>query len=199
MKFAAIVFLLIVGIANISAQNNTVWGDVANTRLLLTQRVDVPKGWLRVRKSQVTYRSVSNNFVLMSLSQRWLSSVWSSIDRTNSCTRHSSYGLWGSPRDRFHFWRWTWTDFRHNSHRIEKKSWNHFCCQFLWLNKLRIENWEKHFPAFHLTIHRIDELRCVRNLNEIECTSRNRNSQKSVSYCTRRSFVCVRVLKRMRV
>lgn len=70
MKFAAIVFLLIVGIASISAQNNTVWEDVINTRLLLTQRVDVPKGWLRVRERQVTYRSVSDNFLSMSLPQR---------------------------------------------------------------------------------------------------------------------------------
>lgn len=59
MKFAAAILLLALGVACISAQRVTVWGNIQNGRLLAEQRVVVTSNWLQVKERTVTYRSVS--------------------------------------------------------------------------------------------------------------------------------------------
>lgn len=59
MKFLATFLLLAVAATCISAQRQTVWGDVHNTRILSEQKVVVSSQILRVQERTVTYRSVS--------------------------------------------------------------------------------------------------------------------------------------------
>lgn len=59
MKFFATILLLAVAATCISAEKQTVWGDVLHTRILLEQKVEVPSKILKVQERTVTYRSVS--------------------------------------------------------------------------------------------------------------------------------------------
>lgn len=58
MKIAVTILLLAIAVICASAQHNTTWGDVVNTRILAEERVDVKPTWMRVKERTVSYRSV---------------------------------------------------------------------------------------------------------------------------------------------